>query len=92
MSASRRNFERISDDAVVKGPSRNVRTPTNRLTLISWTMNRHQLLNRLDTAWVAFQSSYADLSNTQLTEPGVVGDWSVQDIIAHVTWWEEEAL
>jgi hypothetical protein len=25
-------------------------------------------------------------------EPGVTGDWSVKDIIAHVTWWEEEAL
>ena len=23
---------------------------------------------------------------------GVTGDWSVKDIIAHVTWWEEEAL
>ena len=55
-------------------------------------MNRQQLLNRLDTAWVAFQASYAGLSNTRLTEPGVAGDWSVKDIIAHVTWWEEEAL
>ena len=25
-------------------------------------------------------------------EPGVAGDWSVKDIIAHVTSWEEEAL
>jgi len=25
-------------------------------------------------------------------EPGVTGDWSVRDIIVHVTWWEEEAL
>jgi hypothetical protein len=25
-------------------------------------------------------------------EPGVTGSWSVRDIIAHVTWWEEEAL
>jgi hypothetical protein len=25
-------------------------------------------------------------------EPGVTGAWSVRDIIAHVTWWEEEAL
>jgi hypothetical protein len=32
------------------------------------------------------------LSTSLLTEPGVVGDWSVKDIIAHVTWWEEEAL
>ena len=55
-------------------------------------MNRQQLLNRLDTAWVAFQASYAGLSNSQLAEPGAAGDWSVKDIIAHVTWWEEEAL
>jgi hypothetical protein len=32
------------------------------------------------------------LANSWLTEPGVAGDWSVKDIIAHVTWWEEEAL
>ena len=55
-------------------------------------MNRQQLLNRLDTAWVAFQASYAGLSNSQLAKPGAAGDWSVRDIIAHVTWWEEEAL
>jgi hypothetical protein len=27
-----------------------------------------------------------------MTLPGVTGNWSVKDIIAHVTWWEEEAL
>jgi hypothetical protein len=32
------------------------------------------------------------LSDAQLTEPGVTDDWSVKDILAHVTWWEEEAL
>ena len=55
-------------------------------------MNRQQLLSRLDTAWLAFQASYAGLASWRLTEPGVAGDWSVKDIIAHVTWWEEEAL
>ena len=55
-------------------------------------MNRQQLLNRLDTAWLAFQASYAGLASARLMEPGVAGDWSVKDIIAHVTWWEEEAL
>jgi len=25
-------------------------------------------------------------------EPGVTGAWSIKEIIAHVTWWEEEAL
>jgi hypothetical protein len=55
-------------------------------------MDRSQLLKRLDRAWQAFQESYAGLSEAQLLEPGVMGDWSVRDIIAHVTWWEEEAL
>ena len=55
-------------------------------------MNRQQLLDRIESAWGAFQASYAGLSNSQLTEAGVVGDWSVKDIIAHVTWWEEESL
>jgi len=40
---------------------------------------------------VAFKDSYAGVSDPQLTE-GVTGDWSVKDILAHVTTWEEEAL
>ncbi|MGH6915097.1 MAG: DinB family protein, partial [Geminicoccales bacterium] len=32
------------------------------------------------------------LPDSRLTEPGVTGDWSVKDILAHVTTWEEEAL
>jgi hypothetical protein len=55
-------------------------------------MNRQQLLQKLDNAWAEIKESYAGLSDAQLTEPGVVGDWSVKDILAHVTWWEEEAL
>lgn len=55
-------------------------------------MNRQQLLQRLETAWTAFKASYAGLTDAQLTEPGVTGDWSVKDILAHVTIWEEEAL
>ena len=55
-------------------------------------MNRQQLLQKLDEAWTEFKESFAGLSDAQLTEPGVMGDWSVKDILAHVTWWEEEAL
>ncbi|HEX2279797.1 MAG TPA: hypothetical protein VHN13_22140 [Candidatus Tectomicrobia bacterium] len=32
------------------------------------------------------------MSDSQLTEPGVTGHWSVKDTLAHVTAWEEEAL
>ena len=55
-------------------------------------MHRARLLKRLGTAWAAFNESYAGLPDARLLTPGVTGDWSVRDIIAHVTTWEEEAL
>jgi hypothetical protein len=55
-------------------------------------MNRSQLLKRLEKEWTSFKDSYAGLSDPDMIEPGVTGEWSVRDIIAHVTWWEEEAL
>jgi hypothetical protein len=55
-------------------------------------MERQQLLKRLEMAWTAIKESYAGLTDSQLTEPGVMGNWSVKDILAHVTTWEEEAL
>jgi hypothetical protein len=51
-----------------------------------------RLLERLDAAWTALSDSYAGLADAQLVEPGVVDDWSVKDIVAHVTTWEQEAL
>jgi hypothetical protein len=51
-----------------------------------------KLLQRLDAAWTAFKASYAGLTDAQILEHGVTGEWSVRDIIAHVTTWEEEAL
>lgn len=53
---------------------------------------RDGLLQRLDSAWQALKQSYAGLSDLELQEAGVTGAWSIKDIIAHVTWWEEEAL
>jgi DinB family protein len=55
-------------------------------------VDREQLLKRLDKAWAAFQESYVGLSEAELVVPGVTGAWSIKDIIAHVSWWEEEAL
>src|SRR5215813_6271723 len=55
-------------------------------------MDKQQFLKQLDKRWTDFNESYAGLSDAQMTESGVIGDWSVKDIVAHVTWWEEEAL
>jgi len=55
-------------------------------------VDRADLLKRLDQTWAAFKESYAGMSDAELLETGVTGAWSIKDIIAHVTWWEEEAL
>jgi len=55
-------------------------------------MKKEQLFKKLYLAWTMFQESYSDLSTEQLIQPGVTGDWSVKDILAHVTTWEEESL
>lgn len=55
-------------------------------------MKKEQLLNKLDHAWSSFKTSFSGLSEEQMTIPGVIGEWAVKDIIAHVNTWEEEAL
>jgi hypothetical protein len=55
-------------------------------------MTKEQLLKKLDAAWTDFNESFAGLTEPQILEPGVTGNWSVKDIIAHVTWWDEEAI
>ena len=56
------------------------------------TGRRQRLLARLDASWRAFKDSYAGLPEALMLKPGVTEAWSVRDVIAHVTTWEEEAL
>jgi hypothetical protein len=55
-------------------------------------MKRQQLLEKLDKAWREVKESYAGLPEARLTEVGVTEEWSVKDVLAHLTTWEEEAL
>ena len=55
-------------------------------------MTHEQLLRKVETHWQDLLDSYAGLSDSALLEGGVVGAWSVRDIIAHVTVWEGELL
>ncbi len=55
-------------------------------------MKKEQVVAKLENAWMDFQQAFAGLEDARLIEPGVTEDWSVKDIMAHVSWWEEEAL
>lgn len=55
-------------------------------------MDKTKFIARLALAWGDFNDSFAGLSEERMLQPGVTGDWSVRDILAHVSWWEEETL
>lgn len=51
-----------------------------------------RLFKQMDAAWTNFTDSFAGLSDAALNVSGVTGAWSVKDIMAHLTVWENEAL
>jgi hypothetical protein len=55
-------------------------------------VDKDRLLVLVEKEWVSFLASFENLNDELMRQPGVVGNWSVRDIIVHVTTWEEEAL
>lgn len=53
---------------------------------------RSELVHVLQSAQGDFESLLDELGTPRLTDPGVVGDWSVKDILAHIAAWEERIL
>jgi len=55
-------------------------------------MNDHltiaQLLEVMRTARSDWETLLGDVGEARLTEPGVEGDWSIKDIVAHITYYE----
>lgn len=55
-------------------------------------MNDHlttvQLLEVMRTARSNWEALLAEAGKARLTEPGVEGDWSLKDIMAHITYYE----
>lgn len=55
-------------------------------------MDKNQLIYKIDTAWSRLEEAFTGLADARMTQHGVTADWSVKDILGHVTAWEEEAL
>jgi hypothetical protein len=55
-------------------------------------VKKQQLVQKLEYSWYAFEQSYAGLSSEQMLMPGVTGDWSIKEILAHISTWEAESL
>jgi len=44
------------------------------------------------SVWETLLARLFPLGEERLTQPGATGDWSVKDVIAHVTWFEREMV
>lgn len=55
-------------------------------------MNKTQLLDLIQTARADFEALLAGIPEAWMTEPGVEGQWSIKDLIAHIAWGERESL
>jgi hypothetical protein len=55
-------------------------------------MRKERLLMRMEKEWQNFLMSFEDLPDDALLEPDVVGNWSIRDVLAHISTWEEESL
>ena len=49
------------------------------------------LLSALDAARYDFVDALADVDQDLVTAPGVIGEWSVRDLVVHVAAWAEHA-
>jgi hypothetical protein len=50
---------------------------------------RDALLAELVAARTAFRAAFADVDRDLLTAPGLLGDWSARDLVAHVAFWAD---
>ncbi len=50
------------------------------------------LLERLESTYDFAERTLTLVPESRLTEPGVCGHWSVKDLIAHLTHWEQRTL
>jgi hypothetical protein len=55
-------------------------------------MRKQDLLDNLTTERRLWENLLEEVGAERMTEPGVVGEWSVKDIVAHVTWYEREMV
>ncbi len=55
-------------------------------------MTKHGLLEAIQKERAALEAALAGLTPEQMTAPGVMGEWSVKDILGHIAMWESRLV
>lgn len=55
-------------------------------------MNKAIFLETLQTGRAQWEALLAKVDQARMSEPGIEGEWSLKDIIAHIAWYEREMV
>ncbi len=55
-------------------------------------MNKTQLLENMRKEREIWNDLFTQISPSRLSEPGIMGEWTPKDLIAHITWTEAETV
>lgn len=55
-------------------------------------MTQRDLIATVEESWRRLDTAVEGLDETAMNEPGVVGQWSIKDVLGHVTAWDELAV
>jgi len=55
-------------------------------------ISNRQFLAILENEHTSWENILARIPQDQIEQPGAIGEWSVKDLIAHITWYEKEML
>jgi Mycothiol maleylpyruvate isomerase N-terminal domain len=50
------------------------------------------LLERIEEAWRELLAALDDIPEDRMSDPGVIGDWSLKDLFGHLAFWDEHAV
>jgi len=53
---------------------------------------KSHLLGLMQTEHSKLEALLNSLNEEQMLRPDVVGTWSVKDVLAHLTWWEQTMI
>lgn len=56
--------------------------------MIEETITKKMLIQKIEEARQSFGALLSTLARLQMIQPGMVGEWSVKDVVAHLTVWE----
>src|SRR5215216_3459948 len=51
----------------------------------------HALLERIEESWRQLFAVLDDIPEERMSDPGVIGEWSLKDLFGHLAFWDDHA-